>query len=151
MSPRIRLGLIAGIICLVLTACVSVLIGVCGPGVSLIAGAVAGFLTGRQERLSSQAEGAKAGAISGAISGGVALAGQIIGGIATLTIAPSLFESLGTSQYTAYSGETAFWLGGIGVAFCFGLVGVVLSALAGATGGYFGTEPQAASDVINVG
>jgi hypothetical protein len=149
MTPRIRLGLIVGVVSLVITACVSMLIGICGPGVSLIAGAVAGFLTGRQERLPSQGEGAKAGAISGTISGAVALIGQFIGGIATLTIAPSFLESLGTSQYTGYSGDAAFWLGGLGAAFCFGLLGVVLSALAGAAGGYFGTQPQTAPDIIN--
>ena len=145
MKPRIRLGLIVGVISLVVTACVSTLMGICGPGVSLFAGAIAGFLTGRGESFPSQGEGAKAGAISGAIAGGVALIGQFIGGIATLTIAPTLFESLGTSEYTGYSGDVAYWLGGIGAAFCFGLVGVVLSALTGAAGGYFGTQPQASS------
>ena len=149
MAPRIQLGLIVGVVSLVMTACVSMLIGICGPGISLIAGAVAGFLTGRQEKLSSQGEGAKAGAISGAITGVVALIGQFIGGVATLTITPGLLESLGTSQFSGYSGDVAFWLGGIGAAFCFGLLGVVLAALTGAVGGYFGTETQTPPDIIN--
>ena len=151
MTPRIRLGLIVGAVSLIVTACVSTVMGICGPGVSLIAGAVAGFLTGRQESFPSQGEGAQAGAISGAIAGGVTLIGQFLGGIATLTVAPALFESLGTSLYTGVSDDVVYWLAGIGTALCFGLVGVVLSALAGAAGGYFGAQPQAPSNVIDIG
>ncbi len=144
MSARIRIGLIAGAISLVLTICVSIAVGICGPVVSLIAGAVAGYFTVKQENPASQSEGGKSGAISGAIAGAGGVIGQFIGGIATLTILPSLMESMGNYSYSGASGEASYWLGGVGAAFCFGLVGVVLAAIGGFATGYMNSSNKPA-------
>ena len=72
MQPRMRMGLIVGVIGLALNVCVSGFIGLCGPLVSLIAGAVAGFFAAQQEKLGTKGEGARAGAIAGAVAGGAA-------------------------------------------------------------------------------
>lgn len=137
MSARIRIGLIAAVISLVLTVCVATAVGICGPAVSLIAGALAAYFVVKQEAPATQSEGGKAGAIAGAIAGAGGVIGQIIGGILTLTLLPSIMESLGDSSYSTVSGDAAYWLGGAGTAFCFGLGGVVLAAIAGYAVGYF--------------
>ena len=49
MQPRIKMGLIVGVIGLALNVCVSGFIGLCGPLVSLLAGGLAGFLAAQQE------------------------------------------------------------------------------------------------------
>ena len=144
MSARIKFGLIAGAISLVLTTCISMAVGICGPAVSLLAGALAGYFTVRQENPASQSEGGKSGAISGAVAGVGGVVGQFIGGIATLTILPSLMESMGDYSYSGASGEAGYWLGGMGAAFCFGIVGVVLAAIAGFAAGYLGSSNKPA-------
>ena len=144
MSARIKVGLIAGAIALVLTLCVSTAVGICGPVVSLIAGAAAGYFAVKQEAPASQSEGGKIGATSGAIAGGLGVIGQIIGGILTLTLLPSIMESLGDYSYSAVSGEASYWLAGAGTALCFGFAGVVLAAIAGYAVGYmFSNKPAA--------
>jgi hypothetical protein len=136
MSARIRIGLIAGGISLVLTACVGALMGICGPAVSLVAGAIAGYFAAKQESPASQSEGGKIGAIAGAIAGGLGVIGQVIGGIASLTLLPSLMQSLGNYTYSAASGQAVYWISGAFTALCFGMVGVVLAAIAGYAVGY---------------
>ncbi|NOY99822.1 MAG: hypothetical protein GXP40_11600, partial [Chloroflexi bacterium] len=89
MSPRVKFGLLAGTIGLVLNTCVSGLFGICGPLVSLLAGGAAGFFAARGEKRPAQGEGAKVGAIAGAISGALVLVGQIIGGLAALVFLQS--------------------------------------------------------------
>ena len=144
MSARIKVGLIAGGISLVLTVCVSAAVGICGPAVSIVAGALAGYFTTKQESPVSQSEGGKAGAISGAIAGALGLIGQIIGAIVALAVLPSIMESFGSSTYSGYSGQAAYWLSGAGTAFCFGIIGIVLAAIAGYATGYMSSNKPAA-------
>jgi len=142
MQPRVKFGLIVGGVSFLVTACVSMAIGVCGPVVSLLGGAIAGFLTAKEEALPTQGDGAKAGAIAGAISGGIALLGQFLGGILALAVLPSLMESLGDTFYQQQASGVGYWAGGGVMMICMGLGGVITSLITGAAGGYFGTQPQ---------
>jgi len=144
MSARVRVGLIAGGIGLVLTACIGSLLGICGPAVSLVAGAIAGYFAVKQENPASQSESGKVGATAGAIAGGLGVIGQIIGGIAALTILPPLLESMGNYSYSSISGEATYWLSGAATALCFGGIGVVLAAVAGYAVGYISSNKPAA-------
>ena len=149
MTAKVKVGLIAGVIGLVVNIPVSAFIGICGPVTALLAGAVAGFLAARQEKPATQGEGTGAGAVAGAIAGGLVLIGQIIGGI----IATQMLQSLGAEAFlelgdlleeTGMTLESATWIAGLGTGVCLGLFGVILSALAGAAAGYLGTPKQTA-------
>ncbi len=140
MKPRIKFGLIVGGVSFLLTACISAVVGLCGPSVSLFGGAVAGFLAARKEALPTQGEGAKAGAVAGAISGGIALLGQFAGGLLTLLVLPDLMAALGDPSYAQQAGTSGYWAGGGAMMICLGLGGVITSLATGAIGGYFGTE-----------
>jgi hypothetical protein len=143
MQPRIKMGLIIGVVGLALNVCVSGAFGFCGPLVSLIAGGVAGFLSAQQEKLATKSEGAKAGAISGGIAGGLIIIGQVIGGIAALAIMQSSGTQLpfGTIPDTSDpAGMVAFYGGGVGTGLCFGIIGALLAAGAGAGTGYMATS-----------
>jgi hypothetical protein len=141
MSASVRVGLIAGVIGLVLTACVGALFGLCGPVVSLLAGAAAGYFAAKQSTPATQSEGGKIGATAGAIAGALCVVGQLIGGISALTILPPLMESMGNYQYSAVSGESLYWISGALTALCFGIVGAGLAAGAGFGTGYISTTP----------
>ena len=140
MSARIQVGLIAGAISLVLTACMGTLFGICGPVVPLLAGAIAGYFAAKRESPVSQSEGGKAGAVAGAIAGGLSIIGQVIGGITALTILPPLLASFGNSTYSNFSGQSTYWLSGAATSVCFGIVGAVLAAVAGFAVGYISTS-----------
>ena len=143
MPARTRIGLIVGVVALVLNVCVSGFVGFCGPLLSLIAGAVAGFLTAQGEKAASKSDGARAGAVGGGIAGGLMIIGQVLGGISTLAIAQftGLKFPLGTIPSPAASpaAQMIYYLGGIGTSLCIGIIGAVLAALAGAAAGYVGT------------
>jgi len=146
MKPRTRLGLIVGAIGLVLNICVAGFIGFCGPLVSLIAGGAAGFFAAQQEKLGTKGEGARAGATAGGIAGGLIILGQIIGGLGALAFvqysgAPVPFGQVPDASSPA-SFNLIYYLTGAGTAFCFGLVGALLAAGAGAGAGYFATQEQ---------
>ncbi len=145
MQPRIKMGLIVGVIGLVLNICVSGFIGLCGPFASLLAGGVAGFLAANQEKPSTKSDGARAGAVAGGIAGGLMIIGQILGGFATL----AMMQITGTQPpfgTLPQSGDpammAAFYIGGLGTGLCFGIIGAALAAGAGAGAGYFGTPDQ---------
>ena len=144
MAARIKVGLIAGVISLAFTACLSSLFGICGPVVSLIAGALAGYFAAKQETPVSKSEGGKIGAISGAITGGMGFIGQFVGSILALTILPPLMASMGNNSFNAISSEPTYWISGFGTAFCIGLGGVLFSALAGFGTGYISTMDKPA-------
>lgn len=148
MSARVRVGLIAGAIALVLTICVAMVFGICGPVVSLVAGALAGYFAVKQESPASQSEGGKAGATAGAIAGGLGVIGQILGGIGALTVLPPLMESLNNYSFSQVSGEATYWLSGIATALCFGVAGVVLAAVAGYAVGYISSNKPAVPPAI---
>jgi hypothetical protein len=155
MQPRIKMGLAIGAVGLALNICVSGFIGLCGPLVSLLAGGLAGFLAAQQEKLPTKSEGAKAGAISGGIAGGLVIIGQVIGGIAALAIMQSTGTQLpfGTIPETSDpSGMVIFYASGIGTGLCFGIIGAILAAGAGAGTGYMATsdtlqEPPASTSM----
>lgn len=147
MQPRTRIGLIVGGIGLVLNICVAGFFGFCGPVLSLIAGAVAGYFTAQQEKASSKSEGARAGATAGGIAGGLIIAGQLIGGIGALIY----FQTVGNGntvfgQVPSLSGDPGsligYYGGGLATGFCFGIVGALLAAGAGAGTGYLVTPDQ---------
>ena len=146
MQPRVRIGLIVGAIGLVLNICVAGFVGFCGPFFSLLAGGVAGFLTAQQEKQSTKADGARAGATAGGIAGGLIILGQIIGGLGSL----AYFQVSGTPlPFGAAPGASApasemliYYLTGAGTGLCFGAVGALLAAGAGAGAGYLATSDQ---------
>lgn len=147
MKARFQIGLIVGLVGLVLNVCASLVSGLCGPAVAFIAGAVAGFFTGRQEKAATKSAGAQAGAISGAVAGALMIVGQVLGGIGSLAYLQATGTSLpfGTipSQSAGMNEQIIFYMSGLGAACCFGLVGVVFAAVAGAAAGYLGTpDPE---------
>ena len=148
MKPRIKIGLIAGVIGLVLNICVSGFIGFCGPFASLLAGGIAGYFAASQEKLPTKKEGATAGAIAGAITGGLMIIGQIIGGMIALTIQ----QNTGTVPFIGtpdsdMATQLTFYLSGAATGFCFGAFGTLLAAGVGAGAGYFGTVEQTSLEV----
>ncbi len=146
MAAKIKFGLIVGLFGLVLTMAVSFLVGVCGPFVGLVAGAVAGLLTVRAERPANRNAGASQGTQAGAIAGGLTLAGQLIGNIGGLMLLQASQVELPFGEMPQTSAEeTAFWIGGIGVVVCFGLLGLGLGVLGGASAGYFATPESPAA------
>jgi hypothetical protein len=145
-------GLIAGGIGLVINICISTAIGLCGPFVSLLVGAAAGFFAAQAEKAPTKNDGARLGAVSGAIAGGLVLVGQLIGSVGALVLTMSMdvqpiIGSMPESSDVA--GQATFLLAGLGVGLCFGLVGVLLSALAGAGTGYLGTSETTSSGINN--
>jgi hypothetical protein len=144
MQPRTRIGLIVGGIGLVLNICVSGFVGLCGPVFSLIAGAAAGFFAAQQEKLPTKAEGARAGATAGGIAGGLIILGQLIGGIGALAFLQSSGTQLPYGQIPSVSDGSAsqlvYYLSGAGTALCFGILGALLAAGAGAGAGYLATS-----------
>lgn len=145
MQPRIKMGLVVGAIGLALNICVSGFIGLCGPIVSLLAGGIAGYLASQQEKLPTKNEGAKAGAIAGGLAGALVIIGQVIGGIGALAIMQGTGMQLpfGTIPPTSDpSGMLIFYASGIGTGLCFGIIGALLAAGAGAGTGYMATQDQ---------
>jgi hypothetical protein len=143
MQPRIKMGLIVGVVGLVMNTCVSGFIGLCGPFASLIAGAVAGFFAANQEKLPTKGDGAKAGAIAGAIAGGLMIIGQIIGGVVALTIQQNTGSIPFIGNISSDIGSQAmFYVTGMATGLCFGLFGTAFAAGAGAGAGYLATPDQ---------
>ncbi|HLO16067.1 MAG TPA: hypothetical protein VK206_14640 [Anaerolineales bacterium] len=146
MQARTRTGLIVGVIGLVLNICVAGFIGFCGPGLSLIAGAIAGFLAAQQEKPATKNEGARAGAIAGGIAGTLIILGQIIGGIGALFYMQSSGTSTPFGQVPSLSGDPStqviYYATGAGTALCFGIIGALLAAGAGAGTGYLSTSER---------
>ncbi|MFN8410832.1 MAG: hypothetical protein U0Z26_00440 [Anaerolineales bacterium] len=147
MKPRIKMGLIVGGIGLVLNACISGAIGICGPFASLIAGGIAGYFAANQEKLFPKSEGAKAGGIAGGIAGGLMIIGQLIGGMVALAYMQysGAKALLGTMPQSGDTTQMAIFYGsGLLTGVCFGLFGAALAAGAGAAAGYIATPDQAA-------
>jgi hypothetical protein len=144
MKARIRIGLIVGAITLVITTVISALMGICGPGVSLLGGAFAGYFAAKKESPSTKSEGGKIGAIAGMITGGMGIIGQLIGGILALTLLPPLMELMGNNSYSQIStgDPIIYWLSGMGTSLCFSVGGIILSALSGAGTGYISTTEK---------
>jgi hypothetical protein len=146
MQARTRIGLIVGVIGLVLNICVSGFLGFCGPVVSLIAGGIAGYLAVQREKPATKNEGARAGATAGGIAGGLIILGQIVGGLGALAYMQSSGAQVPFGQVPSASGDPAtqiaFYGAGVGTALCFGIVGALLAAGAGAGIGYLTTSDR---------
>lgn len=148
MKPRVKMGLAVGAVGLALNVCVAAFVGICGPVISLIAGAVAGYFAVQQEKPAAKGEGAKIGAIAGGIAGALVIIGQLIGGVGALAFIQYSGVQLGFGTVPQPSSDPSFqaiyYLTGMGTAFCFGLVGALLAAGAGAGTGYVATQEQPA-------
>ena len=146
MQPRIKVGLIVGAVGLVLNSCIGALMGICGPGISLIAGAAAGFLAAQREKATTKGNGARLGAVSGALAGALVLVGQVIGATGSLAFFQFSGTRLPIGQVPPPSAGPAaqltYYAAGIGTGLCFGVIGILLAALAGAGTGYVGTPDQ---------
>ncbi len=146
MQPKIKVGLLVGAIGLVLNICVASTVGLCGPAVSLVGGALAGFFAARQEKSANKGEGARVGAISGVIAGALILIGQVIAAIGALAFFQFSGLQFPFGQVPSTSADASqqvlYYVSGLGTGVCFGLVGTVLAALAGAGAGYLGTSDQ---------
>jgi hypothetical protein len=146
MQARTKIGLIVGVIGLVLNICVAGFLGFCGPVLSLIAGGIAGFFAVRQEKPFTKNEGTRAGATAGGIAGGLIIIGQILGGLGALLYMQSSGGPTIFGQVPNFSSDPAtqigFYAGGLGTALCFGIVGALLAAGAGAGAGYLATTDQ---------
>ena len=146
MQPRTRIGLIVGVIGLVLNICVAGFLGFCGPFLSLVAGGIAGFFATQQEKPFTKNEGARVGATAGGIAGALIILGQILGGLGALVYMQSSGAQLPFGQLPDPSSDPAmqigYYAGGIGTAVCFGLIGALLAAGAGAAAGYLATSDQ---------
>jgi hypothetical protein len=146
MTARIRWGLIAGVVGLFVNTLASLVFAFCGPIVSFGIGIVAGLIVTQREPATSKGEGAQGGAITGLIAGAFILLGQIIGAIGNLVFAQMVeYESIfGTlPDLSSPEGQTLYWVIGIGVGLCFGLVDTLACVLGGALIGYIRTPAPA--------
>lgn len=114
-------SLLVGGVALVVTAGVALWLGCCGPGVSLLAGAVAGWWCATGGAPGNQ------GAFAGALAGGLALIGQLLGGLLTMALLPALADTTPGEYVAAYA------VGALLSSLILGLLGLVLATLAGAT------------------
>ena len=145
MQPRTRIGLIVGVIGLVLNICVAGFLGFCGPFLSLVAGGIAGYLATQQEKPFTKNQAARVGATAGAIAGGLIIVGQIIGGLGALAYMQSTGSTTPFGQMPDLgdpAAQVGFYGGGIATALCFGVIGALLAAGAGAGAGYLTTTDQ---------
>ena len=146
MKPRVKFGLIAGGIGLVLNICIASVLGICGPFMALLAGAAAGFFAAQNEQVDTKGDGARMGAISGGIAGVLVLIGQLIGGLGALAFIQysDMAMPFGTipSPSADASVQIVYYVSGLGTGVCFGVLGIVAAVLAGALAGYLGTSEQ---------
>lgn len=147
MKPHVRTGLIVGAIGLPVNIVVSALLGLCGPVVALIAGAVAGVIAAGKGAAASRSDATRNGALAAALAGLLTEMGQLIGGVGLMVVARSLQWDL---PFGAIPGAGApaeavagYWLGGILASGCFGLLGLLLAIGAGALAAYLRTPSSA--------
>jgi hypothetical protein len=133
MKSSIQWGLIVGGVGLFLNIAVSGFVGLCGPFFTLLAGTLAGWLAVRGQLFPERGQRTTRGAVAGALTGGLMLIGQVIGGIlALLFIQSSGAGVFGQPVPTEGPELTGFWVGGIAVGLCFGLIGTALGSAGGA-------------------
>lgn len=139
MSAKVRWGVIIGIVGFFANTLASLIFAFCGPIVSFAIGLAAGFIVSQQDPAPTRGEGAQKGAVTGLIAGGFILLGQIIGAIGNLVFAQMVeYEPIfGTlPDLSSPEGQAFYWLIGIGVGVCFGLVDTLACVLGGALVGY---------------
>lgn len=139
MKPHVKIGLIVGSIGLVTSAVVSFAVGLLGPGIALVIGAVAGALAARGSRVSRR-DGVRAGVVAAAIAGLFAAAGQVIGGLGAVAFirARQLSTFIGKVPGPAASGAlvTGYYIGALIAGAVLATVGFGLAVLAGWLAGY---------------
>ena len=155
MKPFLKYGLIVGVVSFVIIIPVAILMGICGPFVSVAGGAIAGFLTAHFGNINVKKTGAKQGALAGAIAGGFTFVGQTLSGFLALALiqateTPLLFGEAPTINSPAAE-QMLFYIGGIGAGACFGLIGLGVAAGFGALAGYFGTKAVEDNVIIEAG
>ncbi len=141
MTAKVKFGLIAGVVGLLLNICVSAVMGICGPFTALLTGAAAGFLAANAEKPLLRSDGARTGLIAGLIAGVLVVVGQVIGNLGMLAFIqladiPTLFGP--PPAASDISQQFGYWLGGVGVVACFGIFDIGMAAISGAGGGYLG-------------
>jgi hypothetical protein len=145
MLPRVKSGLIVGVVSAILNIVISSLFGLCGPLFALLVGAGAGFWTARMEKAATRGDGAKAAAISGLIVGGCLIVSQMIAAVIALTItkASGMTPIIGTipSANAPAAQQAIFWGAGAGAGFCFGIIDIAAAILAAAGVGALATSP----------
>ena len=148
MKPKVRWGLIVGLMGMVANVLVSFVLGLCGPLVALVVGAIAGAAAVGQVRPTERRQAAEEGGAAGAIAGLVVALGQVIGGLIALRSVlsgaiPLPFDLLPEGDPSA---TYAYWVGGVGSGLCLGFVGLILAALAGAAAGYVLTAAKPSTE-----
>jgi len=142
MKPRIKIGLVSGIIGLLLTISVSVFGNVYwSPIVFFLTGGIASFYTIQQEKPQTRSGGARAGATTGSIAGILVMLGLFIGSLLILLTPPTAAEisSPGVSNQIGYEVGQA-----CSRSFC---IGFPLALLIGAFIGYLATPKRPQSDL----
>jgi hypothetical protein len=139
MSNRVRFGLIAGLIGLVVNLCASTPTACLGPFVALIVGAAAGYFT-LQAEPPTEGSAARLGASSGVIAGLLILVSHLI----AAAVGPAVMLATQTQPFP-YSfrlpqpgngGEMAmYWIGAIGTGLCMGVLSLGCAAGGGALAG----------------
>jgi hypothetical protein len=147
MSGRVKWGVIVGLVGMVANLVVSFVMGICGPLVTLLAGAIAGFLAARSEGPGPRVRSAQAGAVAGLLAGGLMLISQVVAGVAVVlflqaTGLPGLGGTIPANPTVA--AQASFLVGALATGGCFGIIGLVLAALAGAAAGYLGGSGETA-------
>lgn len=145
MRPAIKVGLVVGVIALLVNLVVAAAFGICGPFVALVAGALAGLFSSQRQMAASRGDGLRIGVTSGAIAGAMTLVGQIVGAVGAL----ALFQFGGLKMPFGSvppvgadpSLHAIYYLTGAGTGACFGIVGLILAAAAGAGAGYLAARP----------
>jgi hypothetical protein len=149
MQPRIKIGLIFGAVGLVLNTCFSAFMVVCGPVIALIMGGVAGYLAAQQEKSTAKNEAARIGATAGGVAGGLNILGMIVGSVGALAFVQITGVRLPFGQVPPASSDPAsqinLYTSNIGTALCFGIVGALFAAGAGALIAYFTTPDRPAA------
>ncbi len=144
MKPFVKYGLIVGLVALILIIPIAALVGLCGPVVTLVAGAFAGFLTAYFGKAATRREGGQSGSLAGAIAGAMTLLGQTIGAALALAYVHLTGTQIAfgpaPNPTSPLSEVIPYYAAGVGAGFCFGVVGLVLGALAGALAGSLGTR-----------
>ena len=142
MKHHVKIGLLVGAIGVVLNACVSFAVGICGPLTATVLGAVAGYFGVQKAALTSKKEGGKMGAVAGTIAGGLAMVGQMLGGMGALVAIQGMHVQpiFGTVPPPSAEASQQLWYygAGFGTGLCFGVIGLLLAGLAGYGAGYWG-------------
>jgi len=135
MRPEVKYGLILGIASFFITFIMASIAGVCGPFGSIAAGAVAGYLAAKEAQ-PNKTRSTKIGGSAGGLAGVFGTVGQLIATIVTLSLLPSMLDDstpLGAIVTESAAATPAlFWISGMGTGLCFGIVGVLFAAGAGA-------------------